>query len=173
MNRIIRILKTDSDYAAEPLTLEELKLYLQVEGTAYDDQFEAYITAARNMVERATMRSLVDSEVMLRLNVRTSDYYALPYSPLAEIIDIRWKKCPSQVLPQDEGYDYLLDDDGEVAFLHYRDWYLTYTTTALIDSALTEAIKIQAGYMYMSRDDANAPKWHPRAKAIIDQYGTP
>jgi uncharacterized phiE125 gp8 family phage protein len=63
MNRIISINSKLQDYAAEPVTVADLKLYLQIEGDAYDAQLAAYIKAARGLVEQATNISLTDKEV--------------------------------------------------------------------------------------------------------------
>ena len=172
MNRIIKIARLMSPTANEPLTVEQLKLYLQVEGSAYDLQFHAYIVAARGMVEKATNTSLVDSNVELRLNIRSVDFMTLPFGPVAWLTDVRWKKCPAQILPMLDGYDYIVGGVDEVAFTRYGDWYINYSTTAIGDPELTEAVKIQAGHLYMTRDLTDAPKWHPRAKLICDQYAT-
>ena len=158
--------------AMEPITFQQLKLYLQVEGSAYDAQFQAYIVAARGMVEKATNRSLVDSNVELRLNIRSVDFTTLPFGHLSALTDVRWKKCPAQILPMSEGYDYFTGGIDEVAFTRYGDWYVNYSTIALNDPELIEAVKIQAGHLYMTRDLTDAPKWHPRAKLIVDQYAT-
>ena len=172
MNRIIKILRTKTVEAIEPLTVSELKLYLQVEGSAYDDQFAAYIVAARALVEKNANVSMVDSDVELRINVRSVDFLTLPFSPINELTDVRWKKCPAQVLPMTDGYDYIIGGANEVAFTRYGDWYVSYTTTALGKAELIEAIKIQAGHMYATRDVFNATKWHPRAELILSQYAT-
>ena len=158
--------------ASEPITIQQLKLYLQVEGSAYDAQFQDYIVAARGMVEKATNTSLVDSNVELRLNIRSVDFTTLSFGPLLTLTDVRWKKCPAQILPMSDGYDYIVGGANEVAFLHYGDWYVNYTTTAIGDPELTEAVKMQAGHLYITRDLTDAPKWHPRAKLICDQYAT-
>ena len=171
MNRIMKVAKVLQEGPTEPVSVADLRLYLQLEGTAYDAQLAHYITAARRMVEQQVNRSLVDSAVTAQLSVRSNNFSPLPYYPLDEITDIRWKRCPQRILPMQEGYDYVVDGD-RIAFLRLGDWFLQYTTTGINDPSLTEAVKVQAGFMYTFRDDATVGGWHPMAKAIIDGYGT-
>ena len=170
MNRLIKIAKMAADGATEPLTVDELKLYLQIQGTAYDAQLATYITAARRMVESQCRRSLIDSETTAVISVRSTNYTPIPYYPLDAFTQVRWKKCPQQVLDQDEGYDYLIDGNM-ISFLKYGEWWLDYTTTADTDPTLIEAVKIQSGFMYTNRDNPQVSGWHPQAKAILSSYG--
>jgi hypothetical protein len=168
MNRIQSLNIRLSDYATEQVTVDELKSYLQVEGTAYDSQFETIIKQARGIVELATSISLVDHEVILKAHIDKP--LRLPMSPLDEATDVRYRKCPSVLTPAVEDEDYQIEDD---TFIPLRSkpcgWVIDYTTTATDIEQLIEAVKIQAAWMYTNRDSSES-SIAPQAQALIDAY---
>jgi hypothetical protein len=172
MIRLIRLSQALAEYATEPLTLDELKLYLQLEGTAYDDQLTASIKAVRDQVEQYTNISLTDKTITATYNINGPMELRLPLAPVAEVTDARWRKCPATLLPKDEGYDWWLDDDIFTVDIR-GEWKITYSTTALESEGLKEAIKVQAGFAYTNRDEYKAGKWHPIAWALMqaNKYG--
>lgn len=167
MNRIQSITIRLTEYATEPVTLEELKLYLQVEGTAYDDQLTRNIVAARGMVEQATNTSLTDHEIILK--ARIDKTFRLPLAPVDAVTDVRWRKCPAILEPKDEGYDYWIEDDSFIPDIK-GEWVINYTTTASDVPQLAEAVLIQAGHLYTYRDQADKPSWDSKAEAIVNAY---
>jgi len=83
--------------ASEPLTLEEAKAHLRILlSETYDDTYiTALITAARNVVENKTWRSLVSQQWSLNLDYTELNHYSLYQNNGAmqpQIIEL--EKCP-------------------------------------------------------------------------------
>ena len=168
MNRIISIHSKLQDYATEPVTVEDLKLYLQIEGDAYDAQLAAYIKAARGLVEQATNISLTDKDVTTK--ARLTGGFRLPLAPVDAVGDVYRRKCPAVMEPMAEGYDYYLDGDTFYPVQVGKEWKIEYTTVAETNTELAEAVKYQAGHLYTFRDDKTAVAWDVKALAIVDAY---
>ena len=168
MNRIISIASRLQDYATEPVTVEDLKLYLQIEGDAYDAQLLAYIKAARGLVEQATNISLTDKDVTTK--ARLTGAFRLPLAPVGVVGDVFRRRCPAIMDPMAEGYDYYLDGDTFYPVLIGKEWKIEYTTVAETNTELAEAVKYQAGHLYTFRDDKTAAAWDAKALAIVDAY---
>jgi uncharacterized phiE125 gp8 family phage protein len=168
MNRIISIYSKLQDYAAEPVTVTDLKLYLQIEGDAYDAQLLAYIKAARGLVEQATNISLTYKDVTTKATLTGA--FRLPLAPVDAVGDVYRRKCPAIMEPMAEGYDYYLEGDILIPVLAGREWKIEYTTAAEDHTELAEAVKYQAGHLYTFRDDKTAEGWDSKAVAIVDAY---
>jgi hypothetical protein len=168
MNRIISIYSKLQDYAAEPVTVADLKLYLQIEGDAYDAELAAYIKAARGLVEQATNISLTDKDVTTKATLTGN--FRLPLSPVDAVGDVYRRKCPAIMEPMLENYDYYLDGDTFCPVLIGKEWKIEYTTAAEDHTELAEAVKYQAGHLYTFRDDKTAEAWDSKALAIVDAY---
>jgi hypothetical protein len=168
MKRIISTKKRPEPYSIEPVTVNELKAYLQVEGSAYDIEFERILKQARVIIEGAANISLIDSEVIL--NAKANSDLPLPYAPVFEVLDVRYRKCPVQIVPAVEGTDYVLNYDTFAA-LQNREWFINYLTVASAEVGLIEAVKIQAAWMYTNRD-ADIAAVAPQARVLIDAYKT-
>jgi hypothetical protein len=168
MNRKISLVKLSDPYGIEPVTVNELRAYLQVEGEAYDSQFSTIITQARGIIERACNVSLIESEV--KLKAKLSKDYELDYSPVLEVLDVRYRKCPVQVMPAVEGTDYVILYDTFVP-LQTREWFISYITVPTTEVGLIEAVKIQAAWMYTNRD-ADITAVAPQARVLVDAYKT-
>jgi len=166
MNRKISLVKLSDPYGIEPVTVNELRAYLQVEGEAYDPQFSTIITQARGIIERACNVSLIESEV--KLKAKLSKDYELDYSPVLEVLDVRYRKCPVQIMPAVEGTDYVILYDTFVP-LQTREWFINYLTVATTEAGLIEAVKVQAAWMYTNRD-ADIKAIAPQAQALVDAH---
>jgi hypothetical protein len=168
MNRIISIHSKLQDYATEPVTVADLKLYLQIEGDAYDTQLAAYIKAARGLVEQATNISLTDKDVTTK--ARLTGGFRLPLAPVDAVGDVYRRKCPAVMEAMAEGYDYYMDGDTFYPVQVGKEWKIEYTTVAETNTELAEAIKYQAGHLYTFRDDKTAASWDSKALSIVDAY---
>ena len=177
MNRILNLVAVPVDASVLPVSVSELKLFLQLQGTANDAQLLSYIKAATTMVEKALNRGLRPLTITLKFEQRNPDVpCVLPYPPLAAITSAKWQECPIRFTDMDLNYDYYIinsgDADaafygertrGQMAFPTYR---VIYTTGTYTDAAAIEAVKIQAGFMWTNRDNVtNAIA--PQAAALI------
>lgn len=78
----VTVLSIDGD---EPLMLEEVKNYLNVDYPDWDSVIEMMITAARQRAEKYMGRSLVPQTLQVSW-ARTEGFVDLPYSPVNEIL---------------------------------------------------------------------------------------
>lgn len=167
--RNIKILTDNTDtYETEPVTVAEVKTYLQLEGTGYDDILTPLITQVRKQIESFCDVSLVGKSVQVQIYNKSDLPMVLPYPPVAGIDEIKWKKCPAQWIVQVAGYDYDVDDDYNIDASEQGLFQITYTTEPDTDAALLQAIVIQVGYLFTQRDEAAVNGWSPQAKAILN-----
>lgn len=75
--------------AAEPLTLDEVKAFVKVDGSAEDSYLEGLLTAARLAMEGHLGRSLITQTLVLRLDSWPETVLTLPRPPLASIVQVR------------------------------------------------------------------------------------
>jgi hypothetical protein len=152
----------------------DLKLLLQLEGSAYDDQLQAYLWAATNQIEQYCNISLSAKTVICSFEQRSADGVWLPFSPLDTILTAKWKRCPLQLI--DATYTILNEGEQDATFIGENNsgsmpwptYRVEYTTTALQSYDLKEAVKQQAAYLYTHRDELRPEKWSPFAKALAD-----
>ncbi len=176
MIRVINTIHNLQEYAVTPVSVAELKAYLQVEGSAYDTQFQALLWAATQQVEEYTNISLTPKLVQSTFEQRGSSGVRLPYSPLDAIVTAKWKRCPISYI--DATYTIVNDGEEDAIFvgenysgsMPWPTYRVEYTTVAADIYALKEAVKVQAAYMYAQRDDGAAKSWSMVAKALMNAH---
>lgn len=83
--------------SVEPVSVEEAKSHLRIEGTADDSNLAHYITAARVFLERRLCRSFVDTRWTLRLDAFPAYAVELPRPPFSptptrQAVDVTYVK---------------------------------------------------------------------------------
>ncbi len=167
----IRNLKTLTDnadtYLTEPVTVAEVKTYLQLEGTAYDAILAPSITAVRRQIEAYCNTSLVPKSIRVQISNTSTYPITLPYGPVDGITSVLWKKCPAQWVEQIAPYDYNADEDYNLDMSESGLFQIEYTTAASDNDALKQAIIMQVGYLFTQRDEANVSGWSKQVEAIL------
>ncbi len=166
--RNLKILVDNSDtYLTEPVTVAEVKTYLQLEGTAYDAILTPLITAVRRQIEAYCNLSLVPKSIRVQI-YNTSTYpVTLPFGPVDGISSVLWKKCPAQWVAQVAVYDYNADDDFNLDMSESGLFQIEYATAANDNDALKQAIIMQVGYLFTQRDEPNVAGWSKQVEAIL------
>jgi hypothetical protein len=164
--RNIKILVDNS--GAEPVTVAEVKTYLQLEGSGYDALIEPVITQVRKQVESFCDVSLSTKEIQTQIFNKSDLPMVLPYPPVSGISEIKWKKCPAQWIVLQAGYDYDVDDNFDIDSSEAGLHQITYTTEPDTDASLLQAIVIQVGYLFTQRDEAAVNGWSNQAMAILN-----
>jgi hypothetical protein len=161
--QIITTQMNEPDSPTEPVTVEDVKLYLQVEGNAYNAMFAAFIRASRRMVEQYTGVSLLERTALLVVQTCEGDVQVpIPYRPFADVDSLE----PDVVAELTQG-------ERTVVTLPLPDTYtMVYNLNASNDPALLQAVIMQAGYMFTHRDNKDAGI-SPAAKIIMDFYTLP
>lgn len=144
-------------YEEEPVSVAQLKNYLQIEGTAYDSTLANFITSARMQIERYCNVSLVPHSIRAQIrNNPAMKPFPLPYPPIASVEQVAWQRCPSTKVLQD--YDsewYFVDDQADAKEILARKgglFFVDYTTAASTEVIWQQAILAQCGFMYNNRD---------------------
>lgn len=75
--------------AIEPVTLQEVKSFIKLDGTAEDVYLEGIITSVRQAMEGYLGRALITQTLVLRLNTWPLDKITLPRPPLLSIVEVR------------------------------------------------------------------------------------
>jgi len=166
----------DNTAGVEPVTVAELKNYMQLEGTAYDTSLAILLKSARKKIEKYCNVSIVPKSVKALFNVVGPAELKLPFPPQDAIQIVGWKKCPSTWVELDNDqssqYNYCVIDIEAFWQSIYANQCgtirVSYTTKAVVDNDIyKQAILMQAGYMFTNRDEPSAPEWNPQAKAML------
>lgn len=130
---------------AEPVSLTTVKLHLRVSDSTEDTLIAAYITAAREYVERVTRRqlALVTYDYTLDAFPTHGGPIALPRPPLVNVSSIKYVDAASGSVVTLAGTTYTVIADREpgiIALAYGQVWPLA----RQIDNAVT--IRFGAGY---------------------------
>jgi len=165
---------TEAAPAIEPVTLDELKTFCRIDGTAFDTMLTGYITACRQAVERLTGRSLINRAATLYFDqfpAGVAPLY-LPRPPVQSVTSISYvdTEGAAAVMPST---DYRLDAASLMARIAPAldaEWPATApvinavtvvyvsgygTTAASVPAALRECIKSLAADLF-EHPEANA-----------------
>jgi len=130
------------DPAAEPLTLEEVKLHLRVDDDDEDNNISLYIRAAREFTESFLGRALVTQTWMLTLDEFPDEEIKIPLPPLQSITQIAYDDT-SGIERIIDPADYFVDNQSEPGWV-VPAGTLTWPTT--IDAINSVRVKFVAGY---------------------------
>lgn len=165
----------DNTDGTEPVTVDEVKDFLQREGTAWDGPIDIFITAARKKIEQYCNVSLVPKEITAFIRNPSYAPFPLPYPPIASVTSVAWKQCPSQLIALVNETDYDIDlnynawiNSSEKDSNTYNFHKVVFVTSADGSIAYKQAIIAQAGWMVTQRDESGVSGWAPAALAICN-----
>lgn len=157
--------------SSEPVTLEEVKLWLRIDSDLTEDDtlLTALITAARVQCENATGVSFVPKTVTAIVNNSCGNIF-LPYCPLIHgsseditLTDIDGNAVENQIGGND--YPFIISPVSTYLKAVYSAGY------EYLPEDLKTALKMQIGYLYENRGDLNdKASISPVAKTILNQY---
>lgn len=114
----MRSLRVITAATVEPVTIEEAKLHLRVDGDSEDTLITALIGAARDYCERFTGLALADQE--LELTIDSTDQIFLPLAPCDTVSTVTKIKDGEETLLI-EGVDYWVDAQSMPAQVYLID----------------------------------------------------
>ena len=141
MQRVLHITRL-TETGDEPVSLSELKAFMQLEGTAYDAPLTASIKAARELIEGYCSVSLKAKSY--RVVIRNNDYETirLPRLPITSITTVAWRKCPSTLIELVLDTDYYNYGDGYLHSDTYKgEFTITYVAGVDASEIYRQAIK--------------------------------
>lgn len=159
MQNRIKDIKVISDLVAEPLSLTEVKEYLDIDYSNHDDMLLTMIGAARRRLERYTARSFGSKTVKVIMEAWCGQ--VLPYGPVNAIT------AALREGTADTGYE-VKGDEFEPDF--GGEWEVTYTTIGDLPDDLKEAMMAEVAYRYENRGDDNVMAMSTAAKDLAKPY---
>lgn len=124
----------------EPLSLEEVKVHLRVDGNDHDTYINTLIVAARKHVENLTRRRLVQQTWDYTLPRFPNGEIELPIMPVSSITSVTYINGSGVSTPFT---DFTLINDGARAMV-VRDYNVSWPTTREHGNAVT--VRFVAGY---------------------------
>jgi uncharacterized phiE125 gp8 family phage protein len=162
--------KLITDATEEPITLDEAKDHLRVDGTDEDALIMAYVKAARRQCELISRRAFVTQTWELALECWPDWYWiGLPYPPLQSVVSVKYIDSVGVEMTM-AGTDYVLDtyhEPGRVVLGHGKIWpsvtlrpgpsviirYVAgYGLPVAVPETYKQAIKILVGHYYENRE---------------------
>ena len=159
----------DNTAGVEPVTVTEMKQYLQLEGTAFDVILTPIISSVRQSIENYCNVSMVPKNLIVTIRSNGLNPFNLPWSPVGAITLVEFKRCRGAVwttATEGEGYDIFNygqiepDEDG-----NYRVYY---TTLASVSDALLLALRQQVAHIFNGINEPNKVEWDATAMAIMN-----
>lgn len=156
--------------AEEPITLNELKAHLRIDGTDEDQLLGIYLTAARQQCEHESRRAFVTQTLKLQLEAWPhGDRIALPRPPLQSVTSIVYTDVTGNSNTMSAS-DYIVDIDGEPGHI-YLAYGKTWPSTTLrpgpsiaityiagygepeaVPATYKQAIQLLSGHYYENRE---------------------
>lgn len=146
----------------EPVTLNELKDWAKVDGSAEDAILTALIIAAREMCEKYSNINFVQRQVTAILNNVNGGTY-LPYGPVGTITGL-YDEDNNSIEYEVRGVDFKAVTSPKTTF---KAIYLGGHTS--LPETLKSAVKAQALFLFENRGESDF-KISPVAKALLDLY---
>lgn len=157
---------------SEPVTVTELKAYLQLEGTAFDSVLSTFITASRAMLENRLGVSLIEKDAVAIMELSANLSTQIPIYPITDVTTVEHSNDGGEtweVLTEFTDYVIIGNDRKEIQGIHGLT-RITYELGAGDYSDLIQSVIIQAGYMWTHRDAANVKGIAPIVEQIIQPY---
>jgi uncharacterized phiE125 gp8 family phage protein len=152
--------------AVEPVSLDEAKLHLRVDGQEEDDLITGYLTAAREVCEDESRRAFITQTREAVLDCwPAAPWIALPRSPLQSVVSIKYTDSQGveHTWPSSE---YIVDtasSPGRVR-LAYGKWW----PWATLQPGTAIRVRYVAGY---GDDAADVPqKYRQAIKLLVGHY---
>jgi len=168
--------------SVEPVTLDEMKLYLKVDTDADDSYITSLIKAARISAEEITRRAFITQTVRVWFKYdELENPLELPFPPLQEVTEIVISTPTSQSTVDADNYSY---EDGERSRVIYAEaeenWPLYDTEGHLgvkyvcgygdqasdVPDDIKQAIKLIVAHWYENRESQKLP---PEAVNILSK----
>lgn len=112
----------------EPITLDEAKIFLRIDGTDQNDVIESLIIAARQEAEKITRRQFITATWELRLDYFPEIIY-LPMPSLQSVTSVKYLDYSGTEQTLVENTDYMVDSYSEPARItpcYGQVWPVTY-----------------------------------------------
>lgn len=173
--------------ASEPISTEEAKLHLRVDGTDEDAPIARLIVATRQDAENQTWRALMVQTLELGLSC-WSNRICLPHPPLRSVTSIKYIDAVG-VLQTLDPADYLVDDHSEPAMIvpaYGKCWpvirqqpnailvrYVAgYESADAVPQAIKNWMLLRIGALYKNRESVvDGPvSEFPHADSLLDGY---
>ncbi len=156
----------------EPVTVAEVKTYLQLVGDAYDTQLAIFISASRRQIENYANVSLTEKTIRAAIkNTAANRPFPLPFGDVAAITSVIFRRCASTLIDQESNYS-LVDGNYLICqvstFGEVQALTITYTTSAPPQMGIwKQAILAQVGYFYNNRDSEKEIQLSPDVMALV------
>ena len=147
-------LKVITPPASEPLTLDEAKLHLRVDGTDEDSLITSLIVAARQGAEHLTGRALMPQTLELALD-EFSDKIKLPRPPFVSVTSVTYVDLMGDTQTLDAS-GFVIDDHSEPARI-VRPYGVFWPFTRCQPNAVL--IRYQAGYAHAATVPDEIKSW--------------
>jgi uncharacterized phiE125 gp8 family phage protein len=171
----------------EPITLEEAKLHLRVDGTDEDVLIGLLIIAAREAAEHETWRALMTQTLELGLSCWPCKIY-LPHPPVISVTSIKYLDLAG-ILQTLDPEDYIVDDYSEPAKIvpaYGKCWPMIrhqpnailvryeagYPNITSVPQAIKSWMMLRIGTLYRNREDVAMGQVSelPHADSLLDGY---
>jgi uncharacterized phiE125 gp8 family phage protein len=173
--------------AIEPVTLEEVKEFVKVDGVSEDALLGSMTTAARIAVENFLGRALIEQTILLKMDEWPGDVLKLPMPPFISITEVRTlDESDAPTIYAATNY-YTSTGPHEALLIikngctpptnttrYYKGYEVEYkagygATAASVPQPIKEAIKLMVALIYEGRipDLSSVP---PLAAALLSQY---
>lgn len=135
----------------EPVTLDEVKAWLQVDFTDHDEILNGMIKGARRTIEKLCNISLVPKSVTLDIEVTGDDKVPMPYTASFASPVVKSVASDDTETILTSGTDYYIR--GNNIRLGEGRYSVAYTTVPVVPEDIKEAIKMEVAERYANRGE--------------------
>ena len=160
---------SDNTSGVEPITVSQMKTYLQLEGTAFDDILTPIISSVRQSIENYCNVSLVPKSLIVTFRTNGISPFNLPWSPVGAISLVEFKRCRGAVWTTAvHGEDYTVFNYGQIEPDEDGNYRVYYTTLASGNDALLTALRQQVSHVFNQLNEGVKSEWDSTAMAIMN-----
>ena len=170
----------------EPLTLQEVKNHLRIDGSFDDDLLNSCITSARMYFESQCEISIASQELLLALD-SFDDIVYLPRGPVQSVEDISYADSENNQQVMDDWIEDLVSNPARITPAFGQSWPATaevvnavqvsyttgYSTPSMVPKLLKSGMLFFAAHLYENRSavtDGDLKEVPMAVESIIQQY---
>lgn len=170
---------------SEPITTDQAKAHLQVTGTDFDDEIDAWIIAARQYVENYTGRQIMPATWELYMDQLPDDHFYIEPCPVTGVSEVLYFDSDNaeQTIDADDLDINIISEPAKIQMAYGESWPTTYEKQNAVKVTfisgysnnnvpypIKSAMLLIIGHLFENRGDEGHRNFPKSINNLLDPY---